>query len=102
MLNIEVLYVTFEKSNEYNDYKKGFYGNKGATIVVSGGVGNLGDIRIFNLPEIQVLVLSDGTIKQNNPLENFIDMFVKDVGTIYDNDGGFKEYHSAGRDIKNN
>jgi len=99
-VDIQFVGGTFGKTSEF-DYKKGLYGQKGATVAVSGGVGNLGDTRVFNLPEFQVFILSDGTIKEDNPLEDFIDIFVKDVGTIYDNDGGFKEYSSSGKEIIN-
>ena len=54
------------------------YEQMGTTMVV----GDSGDVR--------VVTLSDGTIKEKTPLEKFLNLFIKDVGTIYDNDGGFK------------
>lgn len=48
--------------------------------------------RFLNLREVQIIELSDGMVYKRNPLERFFDIFVKDVGTIFDNDGGFKEY----------
>lgn len=75
------------------DYTKGLYGNHGTSLFVSGGVGNhLGITRLLNFPEIQTITLSDGTITDKNPLEDFIGIFLKDVGTIFDNDGGFSSY----------
>lgn len=75
------------------EYTKGAYGLNGTQLFVSGGVGgHKGVTRIFNFPEVQFITLSDGTIENNNPLEKFIGLFFKDVGSIFDNDGGFKEY----------
>lgn len=74
-------------------YKKGSYGMNDTQFFLSGGVGtHEGVTRIFNFPEIQCITLSDGTIYDKNPLEEFIEIFFKDVGTIYDNDGGFEEH----------
>jgi predicted MPP superfamily phosphohydrolase len=84
---------TYGTNNISDKYSKGTYGLNGAQLFVSGGVGTNGTIkRIFNFPEIQCITLSDGTITENNPLENFIALFYNDVGTIFDNDGGFKNY----------
>ena len=57
--------------------------------------------RIFNFPEIQCITLSDGTIANKNPLEKFIAMFWDDVGTVFDNDGGFKVHTFKGDELKN-
>ena len=76
-----------------NRITKGVYGNRGTEVFVSGGVGTRhGSNRIMNFPEVSVITLSDGTIKDTNPLEKFISKFIPDVGTIFDNDGGFKKY----------
>jgi predicted MPP superfamily phosphohydrolase len=83
---------TFGVSSESTSYTKGIYGLTGAQLFVSGGCGNYNSKRIFNLPEVQLITLSDGTIRDNNPLEEFLSNVIGDVGTIYDNDGGFKEY----------
>lgn len=48
--------------------------------------------RFFNLREIQIIELSDGLVYKRNPLEQLFGLFVTDVGTIFDNDNGFKEY----------
>ena len=87
---------TFGRTNEYNDYKKGMYANKNASIFVAGGIGNNGKFRVMNFPEYQTITLSDGTLKYNNPIENFFELFIKDVGNIYENDGGFTKYSSNG------
>lgn len=74
-------------------YKKGSYGMNDTQFFLSGGVGkHKGVTRIFNFPEIQCITLSDGTIEDENPLEELLGIFFKDVGTIYDNDGGFESY----------
>jgi predicted MPP superfamily phosphohydrolase len=92
--NVDVMFMggTFGKESDLTVYKKGAYGLNGVQLFLSGGCGNYSEKRIFNLPEVQLITLSDGTITENNPLENFLDLFIDDVGTIYDNDGGFKEY----------
>lgn len=92
--NIDMLLVggTFGKSSDVASCSKGPYSYLGTQLFVSGGCGNYSSKRIANVPEIQVITLSDGTIKQNSPIEKFLDMFIDDVGTIYDNDGGFTEY----------
>lgn len=87
---------TFGTNYSSSDYKKGLYGQQATTIFVSGGVGGHdGVTRILNFPEIQTIILSDGTITQDNPLEEFIKIFYKDVGNIFENDGGFKEYRQT-------
>ena len=82
---------TYGVKSENSDYSKGIFGNHGATLFISGGIG--GDIvRILNYPEIQLITLSDGTIENKNPLEKLLDNIVGDTGSIFDNDGGFREY----------
>lgn len=84
---------TFGTNLLSNDYTKGTYGIKGTQLFLTAGIGKHKDItRIFNFPQIQCIVLSDGSIENKNPLEKFIGLFVDDVGTIFDNDGGFQEY----------
>lgn len=74
-------------------YSKGVYGDNGTQLFVSGGAGNKKGVRrILNFPEIQTITLTDGTVEHLNPLERFIGMFWSDVGTIFDNDDGFKTY----------
>jgi predicted MPP superfamily phosphohydrolase len=75
-------------------YKKGAYSASGTTLFLSGGIGNLDSYssRIFNYPEITSITLSDGTIKQENPLERVLEYFMPEVKTKFDNDGGFKNY----------
>jgi hypothetical protein len=84
---------TFGATKVLDKYTKGIYGLNGTQLFVSGGIGNNGTVkRIFNFPEIQVITLSDGTITEKNPLEEFISKFYTNVGTIFDNDGGFHRY----------
>ena len=92
--NIDIMLIggTFGKVNDACAYSKGDYSCLGTKLFVSGGCGNYSSKRIANLPEVQMITLSDGTIKQNNPIENLLDLFIDDIGTIYDNDGGFSEY----------
>lgn len=92
--NIDIMFVggTFGKSSDIASCSKGDYSYLGTELFVSGGCGNNGKKRIANMPEIQLITLSDGTIKQTSPLEKLLDKLITNVGTIYDNDGGFKEY----------
>ena len=53
---------------------------------------NVGEKRFMNFTEIQIINLHDGMIYKRNPLERFIDLFMNDTGTIFDNDGGYSTY----------
>lgn len=76
-----------------NRFSKGEYNINGTEFMICGGIGTDGETaRVFNFPEIQCITLSDGTIVNHNPLEKLFGAFMGDVGTIFDNDGGFKEY----------
>lgn len=77
-----------------SSYKKGVYNRYGTTLFLNGGVGNNSKYpsRIMNYPEVIAVTLSDGTIKDENPLEKLLSHFISDVGTKFDDDGGFKEY----------
>lgn len=84
---------TFGTNRISNKYTKGCYGNNGTKLIVSGGIGKTaGTTRILNLPEVSIVTLSDGTLKNQNPLEKFIEKFLPDVGTIFDNDDGLQVY----------
>ena len=82
---------TFGRKDEKNGYSKGLYGKTGAQIFVCGGIGNLEKFRVCNLPQVQIITLSDGTIRLRNPLEEFMDKFMGETTTIWENDGGLKE-----------
>lgn len=72
------------------EYKKGMQGIKNLQVFSCGGIGTRGNVRrVFNFPEIQCVMLTDSTIQHHNPLEKFIGSIWKDVGTVFDNDGGF-------------
>jgi len=79
-------------------YKKGTYGLTSTQLFISGGIGLHDEItrvagiktRFFNFPEIQCITLSDGTLFNKNPLEKVLDSIIPNMGTIYDNDGGFE------------
>lgn len=82
---------TFGRTDEKNGYSKGLYGKTGAQIFVCGGIGNLEKFRVCNLPQVQIITLSDGTIRLRNPLEELMDKFMGETTTIWENDGGLKE-----------
>ena len=85
---------TFGEDALSNGYKKGTYGNNGTQLFVSGGIGEHKKfIRLFNFPEVQIITLSDGTITNKNPLDKIMTKLIPDVGTIFDNDGGFNQYN---------
>lgn len=81
-------------TSDVSQYSKGMYTIGNISLLVSGGIGKPDSgSRFLNLPEINYIRLSDGTIKQKNTLEKFIDKFYKgDVKTIFDNDGGFSKH----------
>lgn len=81
-------------TSDVSQYSKGMYTIGNISLLVSGGIGKPDSCsRFLNLPEINYIRLSDGTIKQENTLERFIDKFYKgDVKTIFDNDGGFSKH----------
>ena len=93
-INMMMFGGTFGTNKISNEYIKGIYGNNGTQLFVSSGIGKTNSVkRIFNFPTIQCITLSDKTIQPRNPLERFLDYFISDVGTIYDNDGGFEIYN---------
>ena len=53
---------------------------------------SIGGKRFMNFTEVQVITLHDGMVYKRNPLERFIDIFMNDTGTIFDNDGGYQVY----------
>lgn len=74
--------------------KNGISNTNGTSIVAGPGVNTNSNINFnpLNRPTINSIVLSDGTINNNNPLEKFLMHFINDVGTRFDNDSGFKEH----------
>ena len=86
---------TFGRADEKNGYSKGLYGKTGAQIFVCGGIGNLEKFRVCNLPQVQIITLSDGTIKLRNPLEELMDKFMGETTTRWENDGGLKEKNNV-------
>ena len=97
--NIELEFIggTFGVNRLSNEIKKGKYGYKGADLFVSSGIGNTkGVTRIFNFPNIQLVILSDGTMSDATAFDRFLHKFIPDVGTVYDNDGGIREHTYTG------
>lgn len=90
--NIDLILTggTFGKTDEKSGYSKGNYSTEASEVFISGGVSSDGGYRIFNLPELQVITLSDGSLKSRNFLENLLGRIIGDTGTIFDNDGGLK------------
>lgn len=90
--NISKADVDLMISKETSDYKSGIFSSNGTTLFIDKGIAKDKGFRILDFPEITSIRLSDGTIKDENPLEKFLSIFISDVGTKFDNDGGFKEY----------
>lgn len=94
--DIDIVFAGSTHGNKIDNskYSKGIYAENGTTLILSGGTGNTEKYpsRFFNYPEISVVTLSDGTIKDENPLEKFLGIFINDVKTKFDGDEGFKTY----------
>lgn len=84
---------THGKDTVVPGYKSGVYSNKGTDMFVSRGIGNLDSFgtRVFDYPQVSLITLSDGTIKDENPIEKLLSNFIYDVDTIFENDPGFTE-----------
>jgi hypothetical protein len=87
---------TFGVNTISKEYSKGEYGLNGTELFVSGGIGRNSETkRFFNFPEIVTITLTDSSVIYDNPLEKFLNSIIGDVGTIFDGDGGFKEYKTT-------
>lgn len=95
-INIMFTGGTHGVKQENNKYDKGVFTVGTVTMLVSNGLEKSENekniLSIFNIPEITCITLSDGSIKDSNPLEDLMDKVLGDPGTIFDNDGGFEEY----------
>ena len=85
---------THGRDGVVSGYKSGVYAEHGTTMFVNPGIGNLDEdgSRFLNYPEVTKIVLSDGAIKDYNPLEKLLMYFMPDVKTRFDDDEGFKTY----------
>lgn len=100
-INMMMFGGTYGINRISNDYKKGVYNNQATQLFVSSGIGKAKNVmRIFNFPTVQVITLSDGTVSNKNPLEKVLGIVFKDIGTIYDNDGGFQETQKENIELK--
>ena len=72
------------EGSSYCDEKE--YVLDGTTLLVSNGVHGKEPNSIHSI------TLSDGSVSEKNLLEKFLGLFISDVDTIFENDGGFKEY----------
>lgn len=82
-------------------FKSGVYSNKGTDMFLSRGIGNVKETgsRFLNYPQVSLIVLSDGTIKDENPIEKILGNLIYDVDTIFENDKGFTEkYYEFNQD----
>lgn len=70
--------------SSYCDEKE--YVMEGTTLLVSNGVHGK------EPNNIHLITLSDGSVSEKNILEKFLGLFISDVDTIFENDGGFKEH----------
>lgn len=90
---------TFGKDPYSKGFKSGLSSIHGTTVALSNGIGDIpdGSRRFLNFPQIEVYTLSDGTINTDTPLEKFLSKFVNNVGTKFDNDGGFVNHTTTYR-----
>lgn len=77
-------------SKTTGDYQ--LFVSAGACSDLPNSVKEISSKRFMNLAEIQVITLHDGMVYKRNTLERFIDLFMQDTGTIFDNDGGYEVY----------
>jgi len=95
-LNMALTGGTYGSKTISDIYTKGLYDINGTQTFICGGLGSCNyatgkeTIRVLNFPQIQLITLSDGSIPSNNPIEKLIGKVFKDVGHIYENDGGPK------------
>lgn len=82
--SVDMMLTGYSQDDEGN--LKNVQEEMGTTLLVSNGITGKAPY------SIQCITLSDGTLNDDNPLEKFLGLFIKDVGTIFDNDGGFQEY----------
>lgn len=59
---------------------------------VKSGIQELNGVTVVVSDDVEIVTLSDGNLHEYNILERFFSLFIKDVGTIYDNDGGFQKH----------
>jgi len=85
----------------HENYGSGVYDISDYTLITSSGVcKNIpNDDRFLNYPEVQILTLSDNKVYKRNALERFLDNFIQETGTVFDNDGGFKNHVTNYGDI---
>ena len=77
-------------SHTIGDYQ--LFASAGACSDLPNSIKELSPKRFMNFAEVQVITLHDGMVYKRNALERFIDMFMNDTGTIFDNDGGYEVY----------
>lgn len=84
---------TYGKEDETTGMSKGSYSDNSTVAMVSGGLGLSNEMkyRLLNNPEIQQVLLSDGSIEQENPLESLLSEIFGGVDTRFDGDQGFQE-----------
>lgn len=74
--NLKGLFIggTMGTDRKSDEFKKGIYDLNGTSLYITGGVGTFDNVdRIFNFPEVQTIVLSDGTLEIKTPLDKFFD-----------------------------
>ena len=81
-------------NNNKSKYSNGIYSIGGSTLFVGCGVDDTKSNKagLINVSNAYIITLSDGTIEDKNPLEKLLGLIIKDVGTVFDNDGGFQKY----------
>lgn len=91
--NIDILFTG--DCNNKTEYKRGASAVNKTQLFISAGIGNSKDspkFRVFRYPELQTVVLSDGTITKKPWLEKMLDkLFNSNISTVFENTK-LKEY----------
>ena len=80
------LNILLSGRNSEGEYTDKVYDSMGTTMLLSNGLHGK------KPSNVNLIILSDGTIKDKTLLEKFLGLFIKDVGTIFDNDEGVSEH----------
>lgn len=75
-------------------YKRGTYASQGTTMFLSNGIGKISGegTRILNYPSVTKIVLSDGTLREYNPLEKVLMHIMPNNSSQFNDDIGYREY----------
>lgn len=82
---------TFGKKDKTTGLSRGYYKYNGIALFLSGGVGN-NQIRVFNLPQIYSIKLSDRSANSKNALEELLDAVMPNIKSKFEDDEGLSNH----------